>query len=123
MSKKRCFCQTLDFGDHKLTKIIIFHAKIGSDWHLYSQDLPSPNAGPLPTEFAFDVNQNIELIGKVTEEKDKMHSVMDDAFGVQVNYYDGEVTFTQKVKLKSAALISYQSYVLLYYFFSYVQIK
>ena len=43
----------------------------------------------------------IELIGKVSEEKDKMHSVMDDAFGVQVNYFDGEVTFTQKVKLKS----------------------
>ena len=83
------------------TYLIIFHAKIGSDWHLYSQDLPSPNAGPLPTEFAFDVNQNIELIGKVTEEKDKMHSVMDDGFGVQVNYYDGEVTFTQEVKLKS----------------------
>ena len=83
------------------TYLIIFHAKIGSDWHLYSQDLPSPDAGPLPTEFAFDVNQNIELIGKVTEDKDKMHSVIDDAFGVQVNYYDGEVTFTQKVKLKS----------------------
>ena len=81
--------------------LIIFHANITGDWHLYSQHLPSPDAGPLPTQFAFDVNENIELIGKVTEEKDKMHSVMDNAFGVQVNYYDGEVTFTQKVKISS----------------------
>ena len=94
------------------TYLIIFHAKIGSDWHLYSQDLPSPDAGPLPTEFAFDVNENIELIGNVAEDKDKMHSVMDDAFGVQVNYYDGDVTFTQKVKLKSdlASLSGYVYY-------------
>jgi hypothetical protein len=82
------------------TYLIIFHANITDSWHLYSQHLPSPGAGPLPTEFAFDVNENIELIGKVTEDKDKMHSVM-DAFGVQVNYYDGDVTFTQKVKIKS----------------------
>ena len=26
---------------------------------------------------------------------------MDDAFGVQVNYYDGDVTNKQKVKIKS----------------------
>jgi len=83
------------------TYLIIFHANITDDWHLYSQYLPSPDAGPLPTQFAFDVNENIELIGKVTEDKDKMHSVMDNAFGVQVNYYDGEVTFTQKVKISS----------------------
>ena len=83
------------------TYLIIFHANITDSWHLYSQLLPSPDAGPLPTEFAFDVNENIELIGKVTEDKDKMHSVMDNAFGVQVNYYDGEVTFTQKVKISS----------------------
>jgi len=81
------------------TYLIVFHANIGESWHLYSQDLPSPDAGPLPTEFAFDVNENIELIEKVIEEKNKMHSVMDDAFGVQVNYYDGNVTFSQKVKL------------------------
>ena len=40
-----------------------------TSWHLYSQELSSPDAGPLPTEFAFDVNENIELIGKVTEDK------------------------------------------------------
>ena len=83
------------------TYLIIFHANIADSWHLYSQELSSQDAGPLPTEFAFDVNKNITLIGKVTEDKGKMHSVMDEAFGVQVNYYDGQVTFTQKVKIKS----------------------
>ena len=83
------------------TYLIIFHANIADNWHLYSQELSSPDAGPLPTEFAFDVNENIALIGKVAEDKGKMHSVMDKAFGVQVNYYDGQVTFTQKVKIKS----------------------
>ena len=83
------------------TYLIIFHANIADSWHLYSQELSSPDAGPLPTEFAFDINENIALIGKVVEDKGKMHSVMDKAFGVQVNYYDGQVTFTQKVKIKS----------------------
>ena len=83
------------------TYLIIFNASISNSYHLYSQHLPSPDAGPLPTQFAFDGNENIELIGKVTEEKDKIHSVMDAAFGVQVNYYDGEVTFTQKIKINS----------------------
>ena len=83
------------------TYLIIFHANIADSWHLYSQELSSPDAGPLPTEFAFDINEDIALIGKVVEDKGKMHSVMDKAFGVQVNYYDGQVTFTQKVKIKS----------------------
>ena len=83
------------------TYLIIFHANIADSWHLYSQELSSQDAGPLPTEFAFDINENIALIGKVVEDKGKMHSVMDKAFGVQVNYYDGQVTFTQKVKIKS----------------------
>ena len=83
------------------TYLIIFHANIADSWHLYSQELSSPDAGPLPTEFAFDVNEKIVLIGKVTEDKGKMHSVMDESFGVQVNYYAGQVTFTQKVKIKS----------------------
>lgn len=82
--------------------LVEFHATITEKWHLYSQHLPSPDEGPLPTVFEIDENTNIELIGNVEEEKDKVHSVMDEAFEVQVNYFDGKVVFTQKIRLKSS---------------------
>jgi len=83
------------------TYIVEFRANIQDTWHLYSQYLPSPDEGPIPTLFEFDENKNVTLLGKVEEENEKVHSVMDEAFGVKVNYFDGKVVFTQKVKLKS----------------------
>ena len=91
---------------------LTFKADIGEKWHMYSQHLPSPGEGPLPLIFAFDENKDIELIGEVTEETDKIHKVKDEAFGVDVTYFDGKVTFTQKVKLKTSKtkLSGYISY-------------
>lgn len=87
-------------GDLENTFQLKFIAKINDKWHMYSQHLPNPDDGPLPTIFGFDEHDNVEYIGVVEEEKEKMHSQVDEAFGVMVNYYDGEVTFTQIVKLK-----------------------
>ncbi len=45
-------------GEYKL----IYNAEITKGWHLYSQFLPSPDAGPLPTEFVYTEYENITMI-------------------------------------------------------------
>ncbi len=76
---------------------LIYHANISDGWHLYSQFLASEDAGPLPTEFVHTKNENINLYGDIQEEQP--HSEMDDAFGVVVNYFEGQTRFVQNVTL------------------------
>ena len=75
-----------------------FICSLEEEWHTYSQF--TAQGGPLPTEFRFEKNKDIELIGKV-EEIGKKHKKFDDLFGVDVTSFDGDATFVQKVKLKN----------------------
>ncbi|HPH89125.1 MAG TPA: protein-disulfide reductase DsbD family protein, partial [Chitinophagales bacterium] len=75
-----------------------FICSLEDDWHTYSQF--TKEGGPLPTQFRFEKNKDIELVGKV-EEPGKKHTKFDDLFGVDVTSFDGDATFIQKVKLKS----------------------
>jgi len=71
-------------------------ARIESGWHLYSQNLPS-DKGPIATEFSFDKNGDVELIGKVEEPEAKVE--FDPNFKMDLNFFANRVTFTQKVKV------------------------
>ena len=75
------------------------HATIDEGWHLYSQTLPSED-GPVATEFTFPEGDQYELIGKVDEPKAKKE--YDPNFDMDLNYFEEEVTFTQKIKSTSA---------------------
>jgi thiol:disulfide interchange protein DsbD len=77
---------------------ITFTATIEEKWHMYSQHLPSPDDGPLPTVFTFEYKEGFDVVGSVAEET-KPHSVFDDVFEVQVNYFDGKAVFKQLVGL------------------------
>ncbi|WP_338733704.1 protein-disulfide reductase DsbD family protein [Mangrovimonas cancribranchiae] len=77
---------------------LIFKADIEDHWHLYSQHLPED--GPLPTEFLFDstqVDKSFKLIGKVTESESITE--YDKVFDMQLNFFDGEATFSQKIEV------------------------
>lgn len=74
-----------------------FICSLEDEWHTYSQF--TKEGGPLPTQFRFEKNKDIELIGKV-EELGKKKTKFDDLFGVDVTSFDGDVTFVQKVKIK-----------------------
>lgn len=77
---------------------LVFEAAIEEHWHLYSQDLP--DGGPIPTEFVFDSidkADNFKLIGKVLESK--YITAFDKVFEMDLNYFDHEATFTQKIEL------------------------
>jgi thiol:disulfide interchange protein DsbD len=74
-------------------------ATIGNKWHLYAQDA---GEGPEPTSFKFIPNPLVTLDGKV-KEIGKMEKSFDKNFNSTLKFYSHTVTFTQKVKLKTAA--------------------
>src|SRR5690606_16075005 len=93
---------------------LIFKADIEEKWHLYSQDMPE--GGALPTEFIYDSVSRINsynLIGKTLESK--FITAYDQVFEMDLNYFDKEASFTQKIeiidpKLKSIDVeISFQA--------------
>lgn len=73
-----------------------FKAVLEEHWHIYSQNLPDED-GPIPTSFAFEANEAIELIGSV--EEPEPHSEYDPNFDMELSWFENEVTFTQKIKL------------------------
>lgn len=79
-----------------------FICTLDKDWHVYSQF--TKEGGPLPTQFRFEANKDIDLIGKV-KEVGRKHEKFDDIFGVDVISFDGVITFVQKVKLKTPKAI------------------
>lgn len=76
-----------------------FICTLDEHWHVYSQS--TDEGGPLPTEFRFEKNKDIELVGK-PKEIGKLKKAFDELFGVNVASYADKVTFVQRVKIKSA---------------------
>ncbi len=72
-----------------------FTAKIEKNWHLYSQYIPE--GGPIPTTFTFEPSPNYKLIGKTIEPKP--HKMFDRNFEMEVQYFDGQAVFKQRIKL------------------------
>ena len=79
-----------------------FICTLEEDWHTYSQF--TKEGGPLPTQFRFEKNKDIEIIGKV-EEIGKKKTVFDELFGVDVTSFIGDVTYVAKVKVKNPKAI------------------
>ncbi len=80
---------------------IVFHANIETGWHLYAVNLPDPTGGPLPTEIVFEMSENFKLIGDLTESKG--HTEIDDAFGIEVTYFENSAYFKQRIEKLSSA--------------------
>lgn len=78
---------------------LTFKASIDNTWHLYSQDVPPPPDGPVPTSFTFEKSSNYALIGKVTEPKPIEE--YDSQFEATLKYFENQATFTQKIKVLS----------------------
>lgn len=76
---------------------IIFKASIDKGWHLYGLNIPAN--GPVATSFTFEQNNSYELIGKpISSIKPKV--LFDNTFEMELELFDGSVTFRQKVQLK-----------------------
>ena len=74
-------------------------ATVNDPWHIYSQT--TPDGGPMPTKISFNKNPLITLEGKL-KESGKVVKKYEEVFDMEVKYFDGNVVFTQKLKLKSS---------------------
>ncbi|MDD2386636.1 MAG: cytochrome c biogenesis protein CcdA [Bacteroidales bacterium] len=77
---------------------LIIKAQIEDHWHLYGQYFGF--GGPMPLYFDFNLDQNYEIIDSVIESPVPI-TEFDDVFEVEVNFFEHEATFTQKVKILS----------------------
>ena len=99
--------QVLDPVDwsSKVTKIsdteyeLIYTANIDEHWHFYSQITDDESGlGPIATEFAFNNSEgNYELIGTTSESE--VVQVFEEAFQMDVRYFEDEAIFKQKIKV------------------------
>ncbi len=77
---------------------IFLKADIQPGWHIYSLNVK--DGGPIKTSFTFEKSKDYVLVGKPLEPKPL--SKFEKSFGIQVTYFEKEVVFQQKIRLKSA---------------------
>ena len=83
----------------KPEKEIVFTAVADKGWHLYDMNLPA--GGPVSTSITYETMKGAELVGKVVPSVAPT-SVYDELFAMNLRWYSGTVTFTQKIKVTDA---------------------
>jgi DsbC/DsbD-like thiol-disulfide interchange protein len=81
----------------KTEAVLFLRATIQSGWHIYSQNVK--DGGPIKTSFTFSPSNEYALVGKTAEPTPV--TKFEDAFKMNVSYFENTVTFQQKIKLKS----------------------
>ena len=90
----------LDDKNGAVEKEILFTATADKGWHLYDMNLPE--GGPISTSFTFETLKGAELVGQPTSSVTPT-TVFDEQFQMNLRWYAGSVTFTQKLKVTDAA--------------------
>lgn len=81
-------------------KEIVFTATADKGWHLYDMNLPE--GGPVSTSFTFETLNGAELIGQPVPSV-KPTTVYDEQIAMNLRWYPGTVSFTQKLKVTDPA--------------------
>jgi thiol:disulfide interchange protein len=87
---------------------LYFEATLEKKWHLYAQKLES-DLGPVPTSFVFEESAQYERVGGVKEPKPKVE--YDPNFEMNLSYFEKQVKFTQRIKIKSETDFKLKGYV------------
>ena len=82
--------------------VVLLKATIQPGWHIYSQTVKE--GGPIKTSFVFMPSKEFTLVGKAIEPKPA--TKFEKAFKMNVSYFEKEVVFQQKIKVKSANAIT-----------------
>jgi thiol:disulfide interchange protein DsbD len=77
--------------------VVFLRATIQPGWHIYSQNVK--DGGPIKTSFTFTPSKEYAVVGKTSEPSPI--SKYEEAFKMDVTYFENTVTFQQKVKLNS----------------------
>lgn len=80
---------------------IVANCKIENKWHIYALTVSNdPDAFALPTSIEIPVTDSLLLVGRATEGKFITH--YDPNFEMDLNYFEQQASFRQKVKLNAA---------------------
>ena len=79
--------------------VVFLRATIQDGWHIYSLNVP--DGGPIKTSFKFTPSKEYALVGAVAEPAPIKK--YEEAFKMNVTYFENTVTFQQKIKLKGSA--------------------
>lgn len=86
---------------------VTFMAEIDSPWHMYDLG-PYEGLGPNPTTFEFTPSEGIELVGKLGQ-KILPKRIEDPIFGMEIGYFSGRASFSQRVKTTSETAVQWQA--------------
>jgi hypothetical protein len=81
----------------KTAAVVFIKASMDAGWHIYSQYIK--DGGPVKTTILFNPSETFVLSGK-TAEPNPIRK-MEKAFGMEVAYFEKEVIFQQKIRLKT----------------------
>jgi DsbC/DsbD-like thiol-disulfide interchange protein len=81
---------------------LLLKATIQPGWHIYSLNVKE--GGPIKTSFTFAKSKDYELVGKPVEPKPV--TKYEESFKMDVSYFEKEVIFQQKIKLKPGASLA-----------------
>ena len=81
--------------------VVFIKATIQDGWHIYSQTVK--DGGPIKTSFTFTPSKDFALIGTTVEPTPATR--YENAFKMNVSYFENSVIFQQKIKLKSAKAV------------------
>jgi thiol:disulfide interchange protein DsbD len=76
--------------------VVFLRATIQDGWHIYSLNVG--DGGPIKTSFKFTPSKVYSLVGAVSEPTPVKK--YEEAFKMNVTYFEKTVTFQQKIKLK-----------------------
>lgn len=80
------------------TKLIVrFTARIEKTFHLYSMNIPED--GPQKTEFIYETTTGLKPSGQARMTEGHLIKHHDDAFGMELEYFENVVTFEQEFSL------------------------
>ncbi len=89
-----------DYSTNKISDCeveLTFKATLDEGWHVYGQK--AYDDGPIPTSIHFVKSSNYELVGKTIESK--LIKKFEPVFGTELEFFDKEAIFKQKVRIKS----------------------
>ena len=78
--------------------VVFLRATIQDGWHIYSLNVK--DGGPIKTSFTFSPSKEYSLVGATSEPTPV--TKFEKSFSMDVSYFEKAVTFSQKIKLKSA---------------------
>ncbi len=80
----------------KTEAVLLLKATIDNGWHIYSTR--QKDGGPVKTAFAFTPSKDYAINGALAEPKPV--TKFENAFKMNVSYFENSVIFQQKIKLK-----------------------